>query len=45
MKFAIASLLMVLGLAACETMEGAGQDIEKAGEALTDEAQETQSEM
>lgn len=28
----------ILGLSACETMEGAGQDLEKAGEAIQDEA-------
>ena len=39
------ALLAVLGLAACETVEGAGQDIEKAGQAITNEAQETQSQM
>ncbi|ASG66057.1 entericidin A/B family lipoprotein [Idiomarina piscisalsi] len=30
----------VLGLSACETIEGAGQDLEKAGEAIQDEANE-----
>jgi len=39
------ALVAVLGLAACETVEGAGQDIEKAGQAITNEAQETQSQM
>jgi predicted small secreted protein len=34
--FALASL----SLAACETMEGAGQDIEKAGEAIQKKANE-----
>lgn len=45
MKFAMLPLLLILGLAACETMEGAGQDIESAGEALSDQAEETQEEM
>ena len=30
----------VLGLSACETIEGAGQDLEKRGEAIQDEANE-----
>ncbi|ATZ72299.1 hypothetical protein CWC33_00645 [Idiomarina sp. X4] len=30
----------VLGLSACETIEGAGKDLEKAGEAIQDEANE-----
>lgn len=37
--------LFALTLAACNTVRGAGQDIEGAGEALSDEAQETQSEL
>lgn len=31
--------LMCLGLTACETMEGAGRDIEGAGESVQDAAQ------
>ena len=30
----------ILGLSACETIEGAGEDLEKAGEAIQDEANE-----
>ncbi len=30
----------ILGLSACETIEGAGRDLEKAGEAIQDEANE-----
>lgn len=30
--------ISIFGLSACETMEGAGQDIENAGEAIEDEA-------
>jgi len=33
---------MVLGLAGCNTMEGLGQDIENAGEAIEDEADESE---
>ena len=32
--------LASLSLAACETMEGAGQDLEKAGEAIQKKANE-----
>lgn len=38
---AIAAFLF-FGLSACETIEGAGRDIENAGEAVTDTAQEAQ---
>ncbi len=37
--FTLLSLaVMSLGLAACETMEGAGRDIEHAGESVQDAA-------
>lgn len=36
-------LLALLVAAACETVEGAGRDIQSAGEVLTEEAQETQA--
>lgn len=37
--FTLLSLaLLSLGLGACETMEGAGRDIEKAGESVQDAA-------
>lgn len=45
MKFAIAPLMLIFALAACETVEGAGEDIENAGQTLSEEAQETQNEM
>lgn len=38
-------VLALFALAACETMQGAGRDLEAAGEAITDEAAETQAEM
>lgn len=34
--------LALAALGACNTIEGAGQDISTAGDALTDEAQEAQ---
>ena len=36
-------LLAILLLSACETVQGAGRDLENAGEAITEESQETQS--
>jgi entericidin B len=38
-------LIALIALTACETIEGAGRDIEGAGEAITDQSQETQAEM
>jgi entericidin B len=37
------AVLALFSLVACETIEGAGRDIEAAGEAITDEAQEVQA--
>lgn len=39
------TLLAVVTLAACNTISGAGEDVRDAGSAITDQAQETQSEM
>jgi entericidin B len=39
---AIGLMLIVAG---CETIEGAGQDIEAAGEAITEESREAQAGM
>lgn len=42
----IASLCIVLlALTACETAKGAGRDIGKAGEAITDGAQDVQNSL
>jgi predicted small secreted protein len=38
---ALATLL--LALAACETVEGAGQDLQTAGEAISQESREAQA--
>ncbi|WP_284164736.1 entericidin A/B family lipoprotein [Frigidibacter sp. SD6-1] len=40
--FLALAAIMVFGLSACETFEGAGRDIENAGEAVTDAAQDAQ---
>ena len=37
-----ACVLMLLGLAACETTKGAGRDISKAGQAISGAAQDVQ---
>jgi entericidin B len=39
------AILAVLTLAACNTVRGAGQDVESAGDAISDQATETQQEM
>jgi entericidin B len=35
-------LLAIMALSACETVEGAGRDLETVGEAITEESQEAQ---
>lgn len=37
-------LAMVLGLAACNTMEGLGEDVEALGEAIEEQADEASTE-
>jgi predicted small secreted protein len=37
--------LAVMGLSACNTISGAGQDIEAGGEAISDTAKKVQSDM
>ncbi|MFO1143935.1 MAG: entericidin A/B family lipoprotein [Amaricoccus sp.] len=41
----ILALVAVAALAACNTMKGAGKDISTGGQAITNEAQETQQKM
>lgn len=41
----ILAVLVLLGLAACNTVEGAGKDIAGAGHAVTDEAQDAKKGM
>ena len=38
-------LTALLALGACETIKGAGQDIESAGQVIQDEASKTQANM
>lgn len=43
-RFSLLPLLALIALTACETIEGAGQDIESAGEAIAEESREVQAE-
>lgn len=40
-----APLLALLALAGCETMQGAGRDMQTAGEVLTEQSQSAQTRM
>ena len=40
LKTVTLSLVAVMGLTACETVEGAGRDISSAGEAISEAAEE-----
>lgn len=37
--FAMCMIVFALGVSGCETLEGAGQDVENAGEAVQDAAE------
>ncbi len=41
----VAIILSSFALAACETVEGAGQDISNAGDALSAESRDVQSDL
>ncbi len=43
LPFIILPLLALLVVTACETVEGAGRDMQTAGAAVTDEARDVQS--
>lgn len=40
-----AALVMALGISACNTVKGAGEDIESAGDAISDTANDVQNDM
>jgi entericidin B len=40
MKSFLLGLVLAAGLAGCNTIEGAGEDLEQAGEAINEEAEE-----
>jgi predicted small secreted protein len=39
------SVLVLAGLAACNTFEGAGEDVEAGGDAISDTARETERDL
>lgn len=41
----LAWMALALGLAACNTMRGAGEDVEAAGEGVQDVAEDTEDEL
>jgi predicted small secreted protein len=45
LPFALLPLLALLAVTACETVEGAGRDLQTAGATVTGEAQDAQSGM
>lgn len=45
MKRILICMVALSALAACETVEGAGQDISKAGSTISTEANKTQAQM
>lgn len=45
MTRAFVTLIALLALAACDTVAGAGKDIQKAGVAITDQAKQAQTGM
>ncbi|WP_417244804.1 entericidin A/B family lipoprotein [Celeribacter sp.] len=45
MKRVMMTGLTLLALAACETIDGAGQDLSTAGDALSQESREVQNDM
>ncbi|MEZ5883193.1 MAG: entericidin A/B family lipoprotein [Paracoccaceae bacterium] len=45
MKATLTALVALLALTACETVKGAGRDIESAGSALSSEASKAQSRL
>lgn len=47
LKITLMSLLLLssFGLAACNTISGMGQDVEAAGDAVSDTAEETKEQM
>ena len=45
MTKSLAMALVLVALAACNTVRGAGQDMQDAGSAISNQAAETQSQM
>ena len=45
LRLPLVFLIGLFGLAACETIEGAGEDISNAGETISEESEEAQDEL
>ncbi len=45
LPLALIPLLAILGLAACETIGGAGQDLQAGGRAISETAEEVQEDL
>ena len=45
LRFALLPFLALFAVTACETVEGAGRDLQTAGEAVTTESQDVQNDM
>jgi entericidin B len=41
----ILPLIALIAITACETVQGAGRDVENLGETMTQESQQTQAEL
>ncbi len=44
-RLTLACLAALFGLAACETVEGAGEDLSNAGQTISEESQEVQDDL
>jgi entericidin B len=45
LHFPLMTMIALLALTACETVQGAGRDVESLGETMTQESQQTQADM
>lgn len=45
LRFALLPFLALFAVTACETVEGAGRDLQTAGEVVTTESQDVQNDM
>ncbi|MEL6647489.1 MAG: entericidin A/B family lipoprotein [Pseudomonadota bacterium] len=45
MRFLPIAILSIFALAACETVDGFGEDVQSGGEAISDASQDVQSEL
>lgn len=45
MLYTLAALFLAVGLGACNTVRGAGEDVESGGSAISETAEDTQREL